>query len=110
MLSAGSGRLNWLFMVLTVTRTTSARAHREELVRVKLRDTEEVDELEDAERVHEDEYNEPPRLSAACRVPEGESFPERGPNDEEYERYEDDRRTINKRVELCLCHMRRLYG
>ena len=49
----------------------------------ELQYAEEIDDLEDPDRVHEKKYHEPPIIAAPGAVPESEAFPKDGPQNED---------------------------
>jgi hypothetical protein len=53
---------------------------------------EEIDDFEDAERVHDEHGNKPSLLLIACRAPERESFPYKGPEDNYKKSADEERR------------------
>lgn len=70
-----------------------------QLIRLHLRDAEEIDDLKQTHRVDEQHDDKPPRLRSTSRVPESESFPKYAPkdDDEKNERKPNEPRIIERR-------------
>lgn len=60
-----------------------SRSLAEELREFELQDREQVHDLKDPERIYDEKYHEPPRLSAHSGMPERKPFPKDTPQEKE---------------------------